>query len=805
MSEHPDSPPITGVPDPLSSPLRDGLRRVRPGSQPVAWRDGQPLYNPADIETLHSKKGWKKLGRRVLHESVPVHVDDQEGRLVGLFALSQTVSEDEFLQGRRGEIDGVIAQTRESWGQLLGTLEAWNKALPHTGPDVAQAELEQMLGEHQTLLRGLEGLRRPARLLELPLPDLDAAPLQSALQAMRRRRLEAIIAESCSDYPRLAVQVADELDHEEAQADVPFGLTPYWQWFGRFHKRFEERLRTLAVNEAVGLREFHTLFSARDSQRHFTLYLGPTNSGKTYQALRRLSQAQYGVYLAPLRLLALEVAETLNGWGVPCEMVTGEERLPMPGAHHSARTVEMLPLDLTYDVAVIDEAQMLGDPDRGWAWTQAILGVRAEEVCVLGAPEALPVLEKLLKLTGDPYDVVRLERLSPLEMLPKPVKDFDELEPGTALVTFSRSGVLNLKAEVERQTGRPCAVLYGALPPEVRRRQAHLFASGELPFLVATDAIGMGLNLPIKTILFAQDRKFIDHKEVLLTPMEVRQIAGRAGRFGKNERGYVGTFGIPLQLIRNAFNSAPPSIERAHLAPNLGHILALAELEQRRGVRLADLFNRFRRMVKPDPNIYRLGDLEDQIFLARMTDRHPELDLETRFALAAAPVPLRSNDATQAFAVMCAAVARRRPLTVEDLVPTARGPQAQRLSRLETDMTVINLYAWLHYRFQEVFPDLDTAVRRRVEINTQINRLLAKRDAEVRACSHCDAPLPAGHRFTLCDDCHHRLRSQHRQDRGPRGDGERRRPAAAGAAAPGRAPRRGGRSGRGERGRGRPR
>ncbi len=177
----------------------------------------------------------------------------------------------------------------------------------------------------------------------------------------------------------------------------------------------------------------------------FTLYLGPTNSGKTYQALQRLKDAPTGVYLAPLRLLALEVSETLLEWGVPCSMITGEERIEVEGANHTASTIEMLSLHKKYDICVIDEAQMLGDVDRGWAWTQAILGAQANEVCVIAAPEARIAIEKLLKLTGDPFEVVELTRLSPLKLLNSPTKGFSDIEHGTAIVAFSRSGVLALK------------------------------------------------------------------------------------------------------------------------------------------------------------------------------------------------------------------------------------------------------------------------------------------------------------------------------------------------------------------------
>ena len=478
------------------------------------------------------------------------------------------------------------------------------------------------------------------------------------------------------------------------------------------------------VTDATRILEFHTLFPARSSPRRFTLFLGPTNSGKTFQALKILAAASSGSYLAPLRLLALEVADTMNAWGVPCHMVTGEERIEVEGAAHSARTIEMLSTHLQQEVCVIDEAQMLGDADRGWAWTQAILGVRADHVCVIGAPESRPAIEKLLHLTNEPFDVVNLERLTHLRMLAAPLSKFQDVQPGTAIIAFSRSAVLGLKEALEQRTGAKVAVLYGALPPEVRRQQAAFFASGEAPFLVATDAIGMGLNLPIKTLLFAQDHKFINRRKYPLTPMEVRQIAGRAGRYGQNEVGFVGTFRVPNEHINIAMQTPPAMIRLAHIAPNLDHLLALATLEEQKKVSLARLLTLFARSVKPDPKVYEVADLEDQIFLAQITDRFKSLNMETRFALANAPVPLRAITAVLAFERMVSTVARNQVLLLEEVLPAFSADLPPSLDLSETAMRVVDLYCWLHFRFPEHFPELDTAQHRRKEINRDISKVL---------------------------------------------------------------------------------
>ena len=141
---------------------------------------------------------------------------------------------------------------------------------------------------------------------------------------------------------------------------------------------------------------------ARGMKRHFVLHVGPTNSGKTYEALQRLKQAYHGIYLGPLRLLALEVYDRMMAAGIPCDMVTGEETIRTPGSFVQASTVEILDIREPYDIAVIDEAQMMADESRGSYWTRAILGIRANEVHVCCSGTAEQILIKMLERVRRP-------------------------------------------------------------------------------------------------------------------------------------------------------------------------------------------------------------------------------------------------------------------------------------------------------------------------------------------------------------------------------------------------------------------
>ena len=277
---------------------------------------------------------------------------------------------------------------------------------------------------------------------------------------------------------------------------------------------------------------------ARRMDRHFVIHYGFTNTGKTYNALLRLKTAETGVYLSPLRLLALEIQEDLNSSGVPCSLLTGEEEDILPEARHMSSTVEKLNIDEQYDVCVIDECQMIGDSQRGFAWTRAILGVQAKEIHLCCAPEGLDLLMRIVEECGDTYEIVEHTRDTELVYVHKKYIMEEDVEQGDALVTFSKKGVLNIASELFSRDIQ-ASVIYGALPYSTRKKQLERFIGGETKVVVATDAIGMGLNLPIRRVIFMSDEKYDGSEVRRLRPHEVKQIAGRAGRRGIYNVGYV--------------------------------------------------------------------------------------------------------------------------------------------------------------------------------------------------------------------------------------------------------------------------
>lgn len=276
----------------------------------------------------------------------------------------------------------------------------------------------------------------------------------------------------------------------------------------------------------------------RAMKRHFIIHTGPTNSGKTYHAIEALKQADTGVYLAPIRLLALEIQEKLTEANLLCELKTGDEEILIRHATHQASTIEITPFHKPLQVAVIDEMQMIEDPTRGHAWLRAIFGLQASEIHLCGASYALPFIQSLIEECGDTMEVRHYDRQTSLVVEEEPYTFPHSTKKGDALIAFSKKRVMEIADELQ-QAGYKVSVMYGKLPPQIRKQQVERFIQGETDVIVTTDTIGIGLNLPIKRVVFLETTKFDGYKARHLSIQEVKQIAGRAGRKGLYEQGYV--------------------------------------------------------------------------------------------------------------------------------------------------------------------------------------------------------------------------------------------------------------------------
>ncbi len=269
--------------------------------------------------------------------------------------------------------------------------------------------------------------------------------------------------------------------------------------------------------------------------RTVTAVLGPTNTGKTHLAIERMLGHGGGLIGLPLRLLAREVyGRLVERAGVDAvALVTGEERIEPAKPRYFVCTVEAMPETTDLSFVAIDEVQLAGDLARGRVFTDRILSLRGrDETLLLGAPTARPLLEKLVP----GINVVVRPRMSVLTYAGQ--KKITRLPTRSAVVAFSADEVYAIAELIRRQRGG-AAVVLGSLSPRTRNAQVELFQNGDVDFLVATDAIGMGLNLDVEHVAFAANRKFDGYQHRLLSPAELGQIAGRAGRHTRD-----GTFGV---------------------------------------------------------------------------------------------------------------------------------------------------------------------------------------------------------------------------------------------------------------------
>ena len=304
----------------------------------------------------------------------------------------------------------------------------------------------------------------------------------------------------------------------------------------------------------------------RRMKRKIYIHLGDTNTGKTYNAVERLKTAKKGVYLSPLRILALENYDKLNNEGIICDLMTGEEEIINENSTHVSCTIEKVNLKQSYDIAVIDEIQMISDTQRGIAWSRALLGLRCNEIHICGAMNAKDILIKILEDCEDDYEIKEYHRNIPLVVETKNFS-YNDVQEGDAIVVFSKKRVLEIAQDYSNK-GIKTSIIYGDLPPEVRKMQYAEFLNKETKVLITTDAIGMGVNLPIRRIIFMSVSKYDGEEVRELTSQEVKQVAGRAGRKGIYDVGYVAAVGGTQDLLKEKLEMKDKPIEKAVIGPS---------------------------------------------------------------------------------------------------------------------------------------------------------------------------------------------------------------------------------------------
>ncbi|WP_345840699.1 helicase-related protein [Bacillus sp. P14.5] len=481
----------------------------------------------------------------------------------------------------------------------------------------------------------------------------------------------------------------------------------------------------------------------------YILHIGETNTGKTHHALESMKRAESGLYLAPLRLLALEVYDRLNKEGVPCGLKTGEEEKTALGARHLSCTVEMFYEKEEYDVIVIDEAQMMADKDRGFSWFKAITQARANEVHIIGSRNVKPMLIGLLENCD--VEIIDYTRDIPLEVEQREFS-LKHAKRGDALVCFSRRRVLETASRLQNN-GHTVSMIYGSMPPETRKKQMQRFIKGESRVIVATDAIGMGLNLPIRRIVFLENDKFDGTRRRTLTSQEVKQIAGRAGRKGIYDVGKV-AFTKDIKMMTNLLQQEDEPVQSFAIAPTNSVFERFQKYHRDLG-RFFELWERFESPFGTQKaSLYEERELYE---LVRGTEIEGRLSMMDLYGFLHLPFSKKEPELTSQWLETMDALISGNDLPEPKF-------KRKNLEQQEVAYKAVGLHLLFLYRlgrgteaiyWERLRQDIADGVHE--SLNTEVSTITQK-------CKKCGKRLPAGFKFPICDSCHYsRVRK-----RGPR-------------------------------------
>ena len=410
--------------------------------------------------------------------------------------------------------------------------------------------------------------------------------------------------------------------------------------------------------------------------------------------------------------------------------------------------MEMLNEHEYFDVAVVDECQMVADPYRGHNWTRAVLGLRAEEIHLCMAPEAEDIIVQMIKRCGDTFKIVRHKRNTRLTLEEKPYSLKKDLKKGDALIVFSKKSVLALAAHLENQ-GVHCSVIYGSLPPATRREQVRRFLEKETEVVVSTDAIGMGLNLPIRRIVFIETRKFDGVGRRSLLPEEIKQIAGRAGRFGLYDEGFVAVLD-DLELIKDGLERRPIPIMKAYIGFPEQLLKLPAEIDT-----LVKIW-----ASMETPSIYEKMEVDELLALLYVSFEHVQRDHMDEFSkeeiykLITCSVDIDNKLVMDLWKDYC-----RDYRDVEELqFPYSPGPD---LYDLESYYKMLDLYFQFSRKVGLPVQE-ENLVEERRNTEEEISRILKTECASyTRKCTICGRELSWDYPFSICERCFERGKRVH--------------------------------------------
>ena len=492
---------------------------------------------------------------------------------------------------------------------------------------------------------------------------------------------------------------------------------------------------------------------ARTIKRKIIYHMGPTNSGKTYSAIEELSKSKKGCYLAPLRLLAAELFDTLNQKGVPTTLLTGEEIIENKSATHYSSTIEMAKLQEYFDCCVIDEIQMITDPQRGWAWTRALINIFSHEIHICGDSSVLNLIEKIVALCDDELEIKNYERMTELKIEENHIF-LKDMEKSDALIVFSRRNALRYKRDLEK-LGFKVSIVYGRLSPEVRREQARKFDSQETDIMVSTDAIAMGMNLPIKRVVFSTLSKFIDSQEQPITNSEIKQIAGRSGRYKRFPTGHITCLNKcedGIYHIKKALEIVLKQKEKCMLGPDLDiyrQVNNALEEHELTKLKLSHFLRLFNTMTFNRP--FFCVELKEMIELSELVedaDNDQNLTYAEVFGFACAPVNLGLLQHVQHYIWILNHYVNDQAIYYENIDANSND-----IDYLETSIKCVELYQWLsrHFNNKNFSYNEIELLNNKNDAVEKLNTLLSNKI--IPTCSICSTQLDENTRFNICERC----------------------------------------------------
>lgn len=474
-------------------------------------------------------------------------------------------------------------------------------------------------------------------------------------------------------------------------------------------KKLGKNQNHYSILEQAGIPSYES--QANKIKKNVTLIYGPTNSGKTYKSLEFLDQAG-GVYCAPLRLMALENYELFIEKYSQGSLLTGEEKMLEENIKYLSCTVEMMPDD-AYPVCILDEFQMCEDYQRGWAWISALARTKSKNVILTGSVDALNPARKICEKFGYDFSAQELQRKTSLTVLKQPVR-IEEIERHDAVIAFSRKEVLSWREILQKQ-GLKVSCIYGSLGAEVRSSEAKKLRDGVSDVVIATDAIGMGLNLPIKRVLFSTLEKYDGKSQRYITQNEMKQISGRAGRFKLFDAGF---YGVIEPTETSEFNYLRPNVK-----PNTYRTqLPLESLQTIAYCLNTDsLFEVCSKVNESEQSgIFKTEYTEEQMVVLEFLEQSP-LSFEQKFAYMNAPVQTRSSESMRHFVKWADG---------HGLNKTVNVPKLQKmnddLSSYEVTANLCLLYLWFHQRFPEHYTQNLEALDLKNECNRHIELILSR-------------------------------------------------------------------------------